>query len=117
MATSIQVEMLQSVNAQLLAIQPTVEQGWMAAQTWNQRPIMEAAFRNGLMMPLPRVGEKTYKWRIGPSTTANLTLDVSISDATGTEFDVSPIDGVTHMMLIRFDDEIVRVVSVNSSGG
>lgn len=117
MATSIQVEMLQSVNAQLLAIQPTVEQGWMAAQTWNQRPIMEAAFRNGLMMPLPRVGEKTYKWRIGPSTTANLTLDVSISDATGTEFDVSPIARVTPMMLIRFDDEIVRVVSVNSSGG
>lgn len=116
MATTLVEELLLSVNSQLTGIQPDVDQAWLAAQNWDLKPMFRTAFANGLIST-PRPGEKTIKWRLGPNTSPVLNLDVAISDTSGTEFDLSPIARVTPDMAIQIDDEIIRVISVDTTAG
>ena len=78
-------------------------------------PIAETALRNGLMRYEP--DRNTITWIEGDIGAVKVNLDVAIAADTTTEFDLTPIGAVRPNMVIAFEDEKIRVVSVDATAG
>lgn len=82
-------------------------------------PIRDIALGNGLVRPVVDAANKKITWHEGATGLTSLSLNTQISADTTTEFDfgTTVIKGVVPNMIISFNTELVRVVSVDRTAG
>lgn len=92
---------------------------FLAALEPGVYPIRDAALANGLLRPIVDIANNKITWHEGATGLTSLSLNTQISADTTTEFDfgTTNINGVVPNMLIAFNTEIVRVVSVDRTAG